>query len=327
MGIKYLNRFLRENCTKKSVRKVHLKTFANKTIVIDTSIYLYKFIGENALFENMYLFISILKSYNITPIFIFDGKPPVEKRDLLIKRRLAKKDAREKYLSLQTELDDSDKLNEDEKKELLMEMEILKRQFIRVRDEDIQIVKNLMDSYGVIYYDAPSEADQLCVFLLKIGKADICFSDDMDMFLYGCNFVARNLSLMNHTVILYDTKNILKELNMSYKNFCEIMILSGTDYDIHSQTSLFETMKWFREYNKYVDSCNIKNESPLGFYVWLFKYTKYIKDFQKLLKTYQMFQINSFDELDHWKQIDIPIKQENKNELKKIMENEGFVFA
>lgn len=327
MGIKHLNRFLRENCTSKSVRKIHLKTLAHKTLAIDTSIYLYKFIGENALFENMYLFISILKKYKITPIFIFDGKPPPEKRALLMKRRLAKKDAREKYMALQSEYQTDDKLNDDEKKDLLLEMEYLKRQFVRVRDEDVAVVKKLMDSYGVTYYDAPAEADQLCVYLVKIGKADICFSDDMDMFLYGCNYVGRNLSLLNHTIVLYDMQKILKDIDMSYQNFCEIMILSGTDYDIDSKTSLVETMRWFYEYNKYEDICKKKGDIILGFYVWLYKYTKYIKDFHKLLRTYQMFQMNSFAELERWRDTDTPVKDVDQTELQKIMEDEGFVFA
>ena len=60
MGIKNLNRFLKENCTKKSIRKIQLNQFTNKTVVIDTSIYMYRYIAENALMENMYLLISLL---------------------------------------------------------------------------------------------------------------------------------------------------------------------------------------------------------------------------------------------------------------------------
>ena len=80
MGIKNLNRFLLDNCNKKSIKKFHLKQLENKKVVIDTSIYLYKFIADDSLLENMYLFISIMKSYNIEPIFVFDGKPPAEKK-------------------------------------------------------------------------------------------------------------------------------------------------------------------------------------------------------------------------------------------------------
>ena len=57
MGIKNLNRFLLDNCNKKSITKIHLSKLSGKKLVIDVSIYLYKFLSENALIENMYLFI------------------------------------------------------------------------------------------------------------------------------------------------------------------------------------------------------------------------------------------------------------------------------
>jgi hypothetical protein len=114
---------------------------------------------------------------------------------------------------------------------------------------------------------------------------------------------------------------------MSYQHFCEIVILSGTDYDIYCQTSLMETIKWFREYKKYEENSRKKGDAPFGFYVWLFKYTKYIKDFHKLLKTYQMFQLNSFSELATWRDVELSDGTYNEENLKSIMEKEGFVFA
>jgi len=320
MGIKYLNRFLHDNCTKKYVSKKHLKYFSNKVIVIDTSIYLYKFAGENSLMESMYLFISILKSYHITPIFIFDGKPPPEKRDLLRQRRMEKKDAEINYNQLQQKLKTA---SEQEKQEIIQEMEHLKRQMVRIRHEDIQKVKRLMDAYGVHYYDAPGEADRLCAYLLKIGKAWACMSDDMDMFLYGCPYVIRNLSLLNHTVVLYDTESILKDLNMTENHFCEIMVLSGTDYNINSTTSIRETINWYYKYNKYCES----KTNPYGFYVWLLKNTKYITDYRQLLNIYQIFQIHNHKDLENWANIEIEEKLVNKMELQEIMNKEGFVFA
>jgi len=320
MGIKNLNRFLYNNCSKKAISKKHLKHFANKIIVIDTSIYLYKFSGENSLMESMYLLISVLKSYHITPIFIFDGKPPPEKWDLLRQRRLDKKIAEQKYNSLQQQLENASK---EETNEIMQELEQLKKQIVRIRDEDVQKVKRLMDSYGVIYYDAPGEADVLCAYLLKIDKVWACMSDDMDMFLYGCPRVMRNLSLLNHTVSFYDTKTILEELNMSENNFREIMVLSGTDYNIDSNTCLNETIKWFYEYNKYCLNC----DKPYGFYVWLLKNTKYIADYKRLLNTYQIFQFSNNNELENWKSIDFTEKQVDNEALKQIMEKEGFVFV
>ena len=54
MGIKHLNRYLQQECSK-GINKISLNDLRGKTIAIDTSIYLYRFMGENALLENFYL--------------------------------------------------------------------------------------------------------------------------------------------------------------------------------------------------------------------------------------------------------------------------------
>ena len=89
MGIKYLNKHLQSNCSN-SIKNISLHELSGKKIVIDTSIYLYRFLGENALLENFYLMISIFREHNILPLFIFDGKPPKEKEELLKQRKNGK---------------------------------------------------------------------------------------------------------------------------------------------------------------------------------------------------------------------------------------------
>lgn len=323
MGIKNLNRFLLDNCSKKSIKKINLKQMENKTIVIDTSIYLYKFLADGALIENMYLLISIFKSYKITPIFIFDGKPPPEKKELLYQRKLEKQDAKEKYLALEKSLLEA--LNDEKREEILFELEYLKRQFIRIKDEDILCVKELMDAYGVTYYNSISEADQLCAYFVKSGKAWACLSDDMDMFLYGCNRVIRHISLLNHTAVFYDTELILNDLEMSEQNFREIMVLTGTDYNINSENTLYSTMKWYNEYNKYLFNGTLNINKNQSFYDWLITNTKYIVDETELRKVYDMFVIEKYI-FDN--NIYSP-KNEKKMDmvkLKFILKKDGFIF-
>jgi hypothetical protein len=48
--------------------------------------------------------LSIFRHYNITPIFIFDGKIPAEKKELLLKRREDKIGAEKEYQALKTKL-------------------------------------------------------------------------------------------------------------------------------------------------------------------------------------------------------------------------------
>ena len=79
MGIKYLNRFFR-NTIPSSMNFTSIAELSGKKIAVDISIYLYKYASDGNLIENIYLMLSIFRQYNVTPIFIFDGKAPVEKK-------------------------------------------------------------------------------------------------------------------------------------------------------------------------------------------------------------------------------------------------------
>ena len=104
MGIKNLNKFLKENA-KESIKLGHVSELSGKRIAVDISIYMYKFASEDTLIENIYLMLSIFRYYNVIPIFVFDGKPPTEKKELLQKRREDKKEAEAEYKELKNKLE------------------------------------------------------------------------------------------------------------------------------------------------------------------------------------------------------------------------------
>ena len=80
MGIKHLNRFLKETASS-SMKFINLNQLSGKKIAVDISIYMYRYAADDNLIENMYLMLSVFRYYNIIPIFVFDGKPPAEKRN------------------------------------------------------------------------------------------------------------------------------------------------------------------------------------------------------------------------------------------------------
>lgn len=331
MGIKHLNRYLTDNCSTQSIRKIHLSVLANKTVLIDTSIYLYKFVEKNTLLENIYLMISIFKHYSIIPVFVFDGKPPSEKKELLEKRRADKKVAEDKYNLLKQEIAEVGNTPADleRKEDLIAEMEVLKKKFVRIRETDTRKAKELMDAFGVSYLESYGEADQLCAYLMRHNYAWACVSDDMDMFVYGCRRVLRHMSLLQHTAVLYDTTAILTDLNMSYEHFRDVLILSGTDYNIHEKTSLIETFKWYNQYEKYC----LRKGSSAQFFDWLMEHSKYIHNRSKLDKVASMFDLGLFalhnhDEIREIIRI-LPFrnKKMEMNKVQEMMEEEGFLFV
>ena len=323
MGIKHMNRYLTDRCSKNSICKSHLKIASGKTIVVDASIYMYKYMTQNALIEYLYLMISVLLEYNINPIFVFDGKAPAEKRELLRERSRFKKDAEVKYNELQKELDKLE-MTPDAKKDALDELDSLKKKFIRIKEADIIRAKKLMDAYGITYLTAEGEADKLCALMVKTGNAWACLSDDMDMFVYGCSRVLRHMSLLKHTIILYDFDSILKDLELSEKDFREIMILAGTDYNIHQNVSLNESLKWFNEYSNSPITTNQYNLEEETFYKWLTRNKNRVSNYDELQNIYNMFSLGDNIYIDNTLLIS---KRPNFIELQRILREDGFVLC
>ena len=85
MGIKFLNKILRDNCDQ-SIWEINISKLQGKKIAVDISIYLYKYESNDTLLENMYLMLATFRQHNIIPVFIFDGKPPPRKKTVVTKK-------------------------------------------------------------------------------------------------------------------------------------------------------------------------------------------------------------------------------------------------
>ena len=130
MGIKHLNRFFKENAGE-SIKFTSIADLSGKKIAVDISIYMYKYASDEILIENIYLMLSVFRHYNVIPIFVFDGKPPDEKKELLKQRKHDKNAARAEFNSLKQQL--IDLTDNDEKQEIINSMDLLKKQFITIR--------------------------------------------------------------------------------------------------------------------------------------------------------------------------------------------------
>lgn len=330
MGIYQLNRYLNARCPK-SIREMPLGELRDKTIVIDASIYMYKYAGEQRLIEGMYQLISTLLYYSITPLFIFDGAPPAEKKALLEQRNTQKRRAKHEYYTIIESLDASDVVGI---KRARCELSKLQKKFARITKKDYSDICELMECFGVQYLRAEKEADELCAKLVMDGKAWACMSEDTDMFVYGCPRVLRYVSLMHCTCVLYDTKSILAEINMSQQEFREVCVLSGTDYNYKAsrETSLQKT---FMYYNNYMKWRSLQSSSALqssgalqsssashsGFYQWLIQNTNYIADYKKLIETLNMFDITDLEY-----SLDIGTIVGNKKNLHEFLKKYNFIF-
>ena len=99
MGIHLLTTFLR-NLRENGSYKTHLSNLAGKRIVVDASIYLYRFKAMDALIENIYLLCTLFRVNNISALFVFDGKSMKNKSDTILKRKEQRDQAKREYFNI-----------------------------------------------------------------------------------------------------------------------------------------------------------------------------------------------------------------------------------
>ena len=91
MGIKNLKKYIREKCSA-CMTTIHISDFSNEKISIDISsfIYKYKVVFRDKWISPFIKLLCCLKENKIHGIFIFDGKPPIEKKIEMEKRKQQK---------------------------------------------------------------------------------------------------------------------------------------------------------------------------------------------------------------------------------------------
>jgi len=315
MGIKNLNRFLRVNCPQ-NIRQISLWDLRGKTIVVDASIYMYRFQTDNSLIEGIYQMVALLEHCDIKPIFVFDGPPPPEKAATLKKRKLQKQAAEREYKRVNDILYNCSP--DDDTSDLEAEIDNLRKQFVRLTQDDINNVKQLLEYMGVSYYESEGESDCVCAKMVKKKIAFACMSEDMDMFVYGCTKVLRYLSLLKSTVVIYDLKGILKTLRLNLHNFKQICILSGTDYN-NSETSHYDLNKVLKYYSKY---CKNKQVNKGDFHEWVSQYAGNI-NYNNLKNIQHMFDLTKYSISKE----NLTEKQKDINDMKRFLYEYGFVFV
>jgi len=313
MGIPQLNRYIIGNC-KRGVYDIDFSDVSGKVIAIDILIYLYKFASEDLLMENLYMMISLFRYYNITPIFVFDGKPPAEKSELLQQRADEKLVAEQEYEILKQKLETSSLTSENNR--IQNKMKILRKKSVKINRYTIALVKEFIEAYGMVHYTAEGEADPFCAQLVKKNYAWACLSEDMDQFVYGTPRILRYLNLSTETMCVYNLKKILCELKIPYEDFKDICILSGTDYNLSNTTNLYKSLRLYTRF--------IRSKKPITFYEWLTHNTNYIDDINLLQHTKHIFDTTI--SLANIQKKNIKTHTPKWDRIKQIMKPYGYII-
>ena len=229
-------------------------------IGIDISIFLYKYLyRNNDHIEGLTRLILRLLKNNINPVFIFDGKPPKEKDDIIQERKNKKeflhmkreimelihkneelsfeetkikineyiKENNESYL---IEDDTIKEFKLKNKEDLENDIEKIKKKIIHIKSHHIESSKKLFDLFGIRYIHAPCEAESFLATLSKNNIVDACITEDMDILANGGKLFLKNFSADKNYVDEYCLEGILANLELSYEQFLDLCILCGCDY-------------------------------------------------------------------------------------------------
>ena len=266
MGIKGLTGLIKKT-SPDSIQHIGLYTMKEKRVAIDTSIFLYKSLinvrskGDYlrnkdgkvvSHIQGLYYKTNQLLSFGITPIYIFDGKPPPEKSQT-IKERVKKADECKAKMDATT--DKKEKQN-------------LEKGTIRIKKEYIDDLKRLFDSMGVSYIHPDGEAEAYASELCKIGFVDAVMTEDMDTLSYGCPQLVRGCidkSIKRPEVITtFNFEKILEDFQMTHDEFIDMCILCGCDYcPTIPKVGPVRAMKFIQKYKtieNYLDSEKVENE-------------------------------------------------------------------
>lgn len=271
MGIKNLSQFLKKYEVQETL---NISTLKYTKIGIDTPMFLYKFKGVYDPNSNEWLgcfitLVAFLRKWHIHPIFVFEGKAPLEKAQAQEERREQRQKIVDKTDSIQHDLDTYigsglvtpllsevwSKITSKTNKSLLTSKKTIIKNFINVEEikdeinrrrkyeisitpEDIVMVKELLDLMGVSYIQSNDEAETDCVSLFYGGLVDYIVSEDTDVLAYfepsGNKPHLKVITSFNTTDLTFNQiskQKVLETLNLTSESFRDFCIMCGTDYN------------------------------------------------------------------------------------------------
>ncbi len=243
MGILSLNTFINEECfTMKRISGFEI--LKNKKVCIDIYNFIYEYLADNRLIENIEKLCKLLNKYNIQTLFVFDGKYSDMKITTHNNRKTKRKLADIRYNKMLKKRN----LSVRERRVL----ERVKRQRVKITKWDIHDAKRCIELCGMKYIIASGEAEEFCCELVRKKKVYACMSNDTDLFAYGCKKIIRNVDLKNELFNEYDYDDFLNFIDMRDKEFKMLCVMSSNDYN--NKEKKFNFRYYYTLFKKYMET-------------------------------------------------------------------------
>jgi len=165
--------------------------------------------------------------HNIKPVYVFDGISSELKLDTIKERKKIKEEARKKMIEAQ----DAEDFKEAKKYAQLTS---------KLDAGMIEESKKLIESMGIPIIQASSEGEAQSAYMVEVGDAWACASQDYDTLLFGGQRLLRNFAInrrkkVRDTTVSLDIEYVslskfFKNLEINREQLVEMGILIGNDF-------------------------------------------------------------------------------------------------
>lgn len=259
MTIKDLYSLLKDKCPQ-VFRNQPVTIFSKRRVAVDAYLYLFAAMAVaqkkavdstdvtlmdvdrgvvlNHWLTDMLEFVCRWLSYDVTPVFVFDGDHLPEKEETRAKRRLVREKSMAELAAIRKEIESLDILARPPP--LVTKYRKLLYTCFSISTDEISLAKNLLGNLGIPVLQAKNDAEQLCSILCKEGKVAAVHSRDGDNLAYGCPFLITEFTGKMirdpagnrvHEVVVLNIDEILGALALTQEQFTDLCILLGCDFN------------------------------------------------------------------------------------------------
>lgn len=254
MGIKGLAPFLKARAPS-CFRDVPLKDFKDTRVAVDGNNWIHKSVYQAAKtvveLADLYTqdisrprilqgvqrgaldFCIKMMKHGITPVFIFDGPPPLEKSGTKEKRIAEKEKLATRISDLTIKIRGCSTRFMIESKDMI-ELRNLLTRVDYVSSDMIMGVMQLLDMAGIPVLRSTTEGEKLCAQLAIEGKVCSVWSTDSDNWMFGTPLTLKLETTRiddSAQFIIVSLELILEQLGLSHTEFIDFCICCGIDYN------------------------------------------------------------------------------------------------
>lgn len=229
MGIRGLGGFLKSKVPK-ARRGIQWAAHRGERWGVDISCLLYRARGAGLSTTTVIASLLVrMRLAGITPIVVFDGKPPVAKTAVIEQRRTVRVAAQKEIATIQQQID-TEPQTERTRAELHTRVADLQKKAPTVSNGEKNDIKQLLYAAGVQFVTASGEADDLLAYLVRAGVTHGVVSTDMDMLARGVQTLIVPETPDVTVLTEISLSGILTALGLTYEQFVNACQLMGSDY-------------------------------------------------------------------------------------------------